>query len=253
MERKQPAYTVGATLNTVRILRYLGSAGEPVRLVRITAELGLNASTCLNILRTLVDEGMVLHQGASKTYALGFGTVELARQALSRSEGLEMVQSLLDEFSRQHGVSIMLWRRINDTHLMAIAYSAAGSLMHIKVDIGTRLPLLAGSMGRVVAASGELDESTLRARFSEVPWHKPFDFDLFLQQVEKARKQGWGSDRGEITAGRHGVSVAVPNGTRITHIVNVALFAHQLDEVQFHSLSQDLVQLAAKIAPLWRH
>lgn len=252
MEQKLPSYTVGATVNTVRILRYLGSAGEPVRLVRITADLGLNASTCLNILRTLADEDMVLHHAETKTYTLGFGAVELSRQALSRSEGIAMVQPLLDDFSRGHGVSVMLWRRIDDSHLMTVAHSGAGSTMHIKADVGSRLPLLSGSMGRVIAAADEFDEATLRARFAEVPWQKNFDFDKFLKQAEDARRKGWGEDRGEIAAGRHGLSVAVPNGPRITHILNVALFADELDEDQLHKVGEGLVLLAHKIAPLWR-
>src|ERR1700756_1386642 len=77
---------VGAVTNAARILGHLGAAPGPLRLTQISRPLGINTSTCLNILRTLVAEGLVRLDGPTKTYRLGRRIVELARDALHRED-----------------------------------------------------------------------------------------------------------------------------------------------------------------------
>lgn len=243
----RPAYTVGAALTTARILRYLGSTGEPVRLVRIAADLQLNPSTCLNILRTLTDEGLVKHQAQTKTYALGLGIIELARSALMRLEQRDLIQPLLDDFSRRHGVTVMLWQRIEEAQLVLTAYSMVGAIVQIRALIGTRVPLLNGSMGRVIAAFGDLDEATLRARFAEVQWQGAIDFETFMEEARVARARRWAIDSGTADAARHGMSAPVIERGPLQRIVSAALFANQLPPNHLQTVGAELAELASEI------
>ena len=53
--------------NAIRILKFLVEAGGPTRSGTISRSLGLNASTCFNILRTLVLEDVVEFDPVMKT------------------------------------------------------------------------------------------------------------------------------------------------------------------------------------------
>lgn len=237
-----PDYTVGAALNAVRILRYLAAAGTPIRLTRIARDLELHASNCLNLLRTLTDAGMVEHDRAAKSYALGMGIMEIAHSLMTRLESPQTVQPLLDAFSQRHGVSVMLWRRASDADLVLVARSTRGMAVHIGAEVGARLPLLTGSMGYVIAGSGIVDEAALRAHFSAVAWGRTDDFESFMAKARTAHEQGWSYGSGD---GRQGLSALVkgPPGASL-RIVNAAMFSADHPRAQLDLMARDLISLA---------
>lgn len=243
---ERPGHTVGAVLSATRILRYLGSVSEPVRLVHIVKELALNKSTCLNILRTLTDAGLVAHNPTAKTYALGFGILELARGALMGLEERTAVQPMLDAFSRRHALSVILWRR-EEQELVVIANSTVGAAVQIKALIGTRVPLLTGSMGRIVAAKCGLDNTTLRARFAEVHGGSLLNFEDFVEEASLVQSQGWAGDSAEVTNIRSGLSAAVESERQVDRIVSLVLIPHQFTPEQLPALGQDLAELGHRI------
>jgi hypothetical protein len=81
--------------NAIRILRLLGEVGRPVRASEVSRELSLNPSTCFNILRTLVHEGLVDFDETGKTYETGYGLQELVSRGLSGSKRLAAVRRLV--------------------------------------------------------------------------------------------------------------------------------------------------------------
>ena len=78
---------VGALVHALRILRHLAAQGTAEGVTTIARATGVNGSTCYNILRTLVAEGVVIFDPATKTYRLGLGLVELAVGVLGANPG----------------------------------------------------------------------------------------------------------------------------------------------------------------------
>jgi DNA-binding IclR family transcriptional regulator len=72
MARPQRIRRVPAVNRAVQILRYLAQHQDPIGVNQLAAELGLVPSTCLHILRVLVDEGLVAAD-TSKRYRMGVG------------------------------------------------------------------------------------------------------------------------------------------------------------------------------------
>lgn len=245
-ESSAPSHTVGAALNAVRILRYLAAAHGPVRLTPIARDLGLHASNCLNLLRTLADEQMVHHDPAAKVYSIGMGVVALAQGALSWHESPQVVQPLLDAFSRKHAISVMLWRRVTDADLMLVGRSVQGASVHVSADIGTRLPVLTGSMGHVIAGAGLMDEETLRRHFEGIAWGRDRDLDHFLEESRRAHEQGWYLGSGE---GWQGLSVLVPASlAEPVRVVNAVMLSSNYPPEFIERLAHDLTLLAGALA-----
>ena len=71
------------------------------------------------------------------------------------------------------------------------------------------VPLLSGSMGRVVAAWG-VPEDVLKARFQESGHQTFLSCKDFMEDVAKARPFGWAVDNGTWQRGIWGMSAPVP-------------------------------------------
>jgi DNA-binding IclR family transcriptional regulator len=233
---------VGAVTNAVRILDHLASSQGPLRLTQISRPLGINTSTCLNILRTLVAEGLVRADGAAKTYGLGRRLVELAREALNHGENLGTLRPAMDSLALKYGVTLMLWGRLDADNLILLAASVGEPMRSIHVELGLRVPLLTGSMGRLFAA--DLGETELRKRFDAVAWQKPLPFEAYLSQVEEAGERGWALDAGYLNTAIWGISAPVAHrGAPIDRTINAALLADQRDPDAIDRIAHDLVLL----------
>ena len=76
---------VPAVSRSIAILRLLGEARPGLGVKAIADRLGLVPSTCLHILRVLVEENLVQIEPATKRYSLAAGMISLARSVLDLS------------------------------------------------------------------------------------------------------------------------------------------------------------------------
>ncbi|MDB5396628.1 MAG: hypothetical protein JWM91_4134 [Rhodospirillales bacterium] len=242
---KQPpiqAGPVGAVANATRILGYLAEEKGPLRLTQISRPLGINNSTCLNILRTLVAEGFVRIDGAGKTYGLGRRIVELAREALNHGENLGTLRPAMDAIALKYGVTLMLWGQLDSDNLILLAASVGEPLRSIHAELGIRVPLLTGSMGRLFAA--ELDPVALRRQFDAIAWQKPLDFDTYLRQVEETAARGWALDAGYLNTAMWGISVPVAHpDAPLDRAINAVLLTDQRDPAAIDRIAHDLISV----------
>ena len=231
---------VGAVANAARILGYLGAAEAPLRLTQISRPLGINTSTCLNILRTLVAEGFVRVDAAAKTYGLGRRIVELARDALNHGENLGAVRPAMEALAQRYGITVMLWGRLDPEHLILLATAVGEPLRSIHAELGMRVPLLTGSMGRLFGAG--LDRKTLRRLFNVIAWQKPLDFETYLLEVEEATDRGWTLDAGYFNTAMWGLSAPASwHGAQIDRVISAVLLADQHDSATIDRIARDLL------------
>ena len=108
-------------------------------MTQVARDLNINPSTCFNLLRTLVHEGLVVFNPDTKTYQIGLGLVEIAHSALNGASLVRLVQPLLDKISVENQVTLTLWQKMQDDRVMLIANSGPGSVISINMNIGQRL------------------------------------------------------------------------------------------------------------------
>src|ERR1700739_459902 len=94
--------------NAIRILRHLTSTGTPPRPPQVARALSINPSTCFNILRTLVSEGVVEFDPLAKTYRPGVGILNLVDQTLNEGQRLERARPLLHDLADRFSVTATL-------------------------------------------------------------------------------------------------------------------------------------------------
>lgn len=155
-------------MKTLRLLDYLGSRDEAVRLSEATADLGANRSTIYQRLVTLIEAGWV-EQTEDGRFQLTMHAVKIAGAALR--------QAGLDE--RSLPVLRQLVADVGETASLAVIHNAepciiqrveAGGVLQARAHLGTSMALPTSASGRVLVAFAAPDEiAALRQAGAEFP------------------------------------------------------------------------------------
>jgi len=207
------AKEVGAVVAATRILRFLATHRRPAGVTEVARSLALNPSTCFNILRTLAAEGLVAFDPVAKTYSPGLGLAELAASALDGVDAVRVVRPHLEALADSFGVTMTLWLRAGPDRVVLVDRAEGSAMVRIHMNIGQRLPLLIGALGRCMAAHAGLPEEELARRYALLRSDALPPFATFLRQVAQARRDGYATDVNNFVSGITTVSAAVRDGT----------------------------------------
>jgi DNA-binding IclR family transcriptional regulator len=244
--------TVKPVSNAINILKDLGQSGAPATLTQIARRLRINTSTCFNIMRTLVAEGVIDFDPVAKTYVIGFGLLKLVRNAISETEHLAAAKPYMHELAERHGVTVCLWRRTGANRIVLVLAEHSSADLRIHVRAGIRLPVLLGSTGRALGPLLELDEAQLRAEFAQLRWAKPISFEAFWREALKSKARGWAMDDGVYSAGILTISAAIRGPTEVLspYSLTVLTFSGRHDEREIAGLGEAVAATARKLFDL---
>ncbi len=232
---------VGALQAGIAVLRHLSAASGSQPLSRIARDVKLNPSTCLNILRTLVQEGYALFDPETKHYSIGVGVLELMSGALGHAGDMRDVRAAMEMISNIENVTITLWRRIRRDRKMLVMETLPPGNMSIKMKPGWRLPLLAGASGRVMAAYTRLSEEELSEQYQQVRMEKRPPFREFMQQAMTVRQTGYAVDNENYTIGATSVAVPVLDGQgEAALVLSATMFSAYFSPERAEILAQEL-------------
>ena len=239
--RKPRIRPVPAVIRTVQILKFLAENPEPIGLSKLAAVLEMVPSTCLHILRVLVDEGLVAVNLETKQYALGTGILMLARSFLSESNLVRMVQPKVDALTRHSGVTSAFIESYGSRHLIATAVGESAEMFSVRMKPGITFPRFSSASGRCVAAYSGLAEAELQARFEVASWANPPAFAQWLREVRAVRERGFAIDDGAYVRGVTVVAVPLLNGAeQLRYCIAAASLAGQLGAGRLEVLVRDL-------------
>lgn len=242
---------VPAVTRAVAILRLLGRGPEALTLKAISQELQMVTSTCLHILRVLVDEGLVKVDPATKRYSLGVGMLALARSVIENNPFPTLVQPVLDRLAQAWSVTTIGVEVSSHDDIVVVALARPDAPFRLHVDVGSRFPAMTSATGRLIAAYSELGAKDVERRFKQARWDQAPDLDTWKKDVEAVRRKGYSIDRGNYISGV--VVVAVPvlgRQGRMTHALVAAGVADQLGSARSQALAKDLLGEAEALSQL---
>jgi len=242
--RQAPAVT-----RAIKILRLLAKSDVPLSGAAIARTLGLVPSTCLHILRALVDEGVVAVNPETKHYTLDAGILTLAGSLLQEESFYRVLQPAIDRIARKFDVTTIALQPLARKHLVVVAISRTERALRLRVDIGSRFPLLISASGRCVAAFGSYSLPELERAFTALRWDEPPSFDTWKRQVEETRRQGYGVDVGNYISGVTIIAAPIldPMG-RIRHILVALGIGEQIERIGIATLGEALREAATDIS-----
>lgn len=206
---ESPAPLVPAVVHAVAILRHLGSASTGLGVTAIARDVGISPSSCFNLLKTLVAEGLVTFSPQTKHYALGPALAELAGVSVGQRDIVQAAAATMQSLADRYGLACGLWRVTATGRLVLVALWESDSTTRIHIAIGQRQPIHAGAAGRAyTAVSGEQRRAVARA-FAAIRWQGDIDIDSYWRQVEETRARGWALDESQFLRGVTSVAAAI--------------------------------------------
>lgn len=230
-----PAIATPMVERTFRLLDILSASEDGLTFSDLARALGTSKGSLHGLLKSL-ERIRVVARGEGRRYIVGPRIYELALAYSQRAGLRRLALPSMDRLAAAIGETIFLGRVEDDGVLIVDRRNAENgpSALHISAAPGTRVPLLAAALGRVVLATwpSARREAYLRAhslpRFTE---RSVTDPDAFLATIATTAESGIGMDREEYLAGVNAVAVPIRGlGGSLAGLLWVVGFATRLDD-----------------------
>jgi IclR family transcriptional regulator, pca regulon regulatory protein len=214
----------------------------------VAAKTGLTRATARRFLLTLVELGYMTTDG--RTFQLSPRVLRLGYSFLSGlgfpSVALPHLERLVAEVDESSEASIL------DGHDVVYVVRVPGTkLMTIAVNVGSRMPAHATSMGRVLLAGlpdHELEDYLASAKLERFLPQTATDVDTLRERILKARADGYAMVDQELEEGL--IAVAVPIHERIHRVVAAINLSTHVGRHTVESVRSDLLPPLQRYAAL---
>jgi DNA-binding IclR family transcriptional regulator len=176
-------------------------------LAEVVGATGLSRTTAHRLLQALERHALLSHERGAG-YRLGPHLARLASGPLHAMPWRELARGPLARLAKATGESAQLYVREGDVRICVEAVESANEL-RTSVPVGARLPLSAGSAGKVFLAwTSAADRERLVEDASALTRRTPTGAKL-TRELATVRSRGWAASAGEREDGVGSVSVPV--------------------------------------------
>ena len=214
----------------IEVLRAFNRENPRLTLSEVAVLTGLTRATARRFLITLVELGYLGNQ--ARYFYLRPKILELGNSYLSSLSFNDVIQQhlneLADELHESASASVLEFPDI-----VYVARASKNRVMTLGLTVGTKLPAVYTSMGRIML--GQISDSELSRYVKEIELEPINSFSIksktsLLAEIKKARQQGWYLLDQELEVGLR--SLAVPIGTHINDTyaaINVSVPASRVN------------------------
>lgn len=235
----------------LEIIETFGADASRQTVSEVAAKTGLTRATARRFLLTLVELGYMTTDG--RTFELSPRVLRLGYSFLSGlgfpNVALPHLEALVAEVDEASEASIL------DGHDVVYVVRVPGTrLMTIAVNVGSRMPAHATSMGRVLLAGlpdDELERYLASARFERFLPHTATDRDTQRERILRARIDGFAIVDQELEEGL--IAVAVPIHDRMNRVVAAVNLSTHVGRHDAESVRRELLPALQHHAKLIEH
>jgi IclR family pca regulon transcriptional regulator len=234
-EPQRPAHFVQSLERGLSVITAFGADSTRLTLSDVARATGLSRAAARRFLLTLVDLGHVSFDG--KHFELTPRVLTLGYAYLSGLSLPAVVEPHLEKLSQRTGESASL--AVLDGHdIVYVARVPTSRIMTVSINVGTRFPAYATSMGRVLLAGladEDLQTYVRTVELERLTSRTVRTTDALLETLEQVRRRGYALSDQELEDGLRSIAVPVRNRTgTVVAAVNVSTHAsrHSRDGVR---------------------
>lgn len=194
----------------VHILEHILEKDEPVTVAEIVSRLDIPKSTAYDLVRTLVDVGILERADRVGSFFLGRKLFELGMAYKSHIDLMKEGSRVVEELRDLTGETVQL--SVLENGMMLVLLKEEGSRpIRIVSRVGSRVPVNWAAAGRLLVS--DFDDAALRDLLWRTVQQSPSgkaitDVEQLAAQIRQFRAQGFGTEVNEVND--HAGCVAAP-------------------------------------------
>jgi len=248
-QRARAAHFVQSLERGLAVIRAFDAHNPELTLSDVARATGLTRAATRRFLLTLVDLGYVRTDG--RLFTLSPRVLELGYAFLSSMTLPEVAEPHLERLVAQvhesSSVSVL-----DADSVVYVARVATSRIMTVSINVGTRFPAHATSMGRVLLAGlapDDLDAYLARAELRPTTRRTVTNVDKLRAAVDRARSQGWAMVDQELEEGLRAVAAPLRDRTgKVIAAINISTHSTRMSLSRMRSdLLPPLLATAARI------
>ncbi|WP_164702898.1 IclR family transcriptional regulator [Modestobacter sp. KNN46-3] len=208
----RPAAFVQSLERGLAVIRAFDAEHTQLTLSEVARQTGLTRAAARRFLLTLVELGYVRFDG--RLFALRPRVLELGYAYLSGLSLPEVARPHMEQLAADLHESCSL-SVLDGEEIVYVARVPTKRIMTVAINLGTRFPAHATSMGRVLLASRPENERERYLQTAQLAALTPFtvtDPDRLRRALEETRAQGWALVDQELEEGLRSIAVPVRDG-----------------------------------------
>ena len=233
----RPTHFVQSLERGLAVIRAFDAEHPALTLSDVARATGLTRAAARRFLLTLSDLGYVTTDG--RLFALTARVLELGYAYLSSLSLPEVaephLERLVAEVHESSSVSVL-----DGEDIVYVARVPTSRIMTVSINVGTRFPAYATSMGRVLLAERpDLDGYLERVELRALSPRTVTSTDALRAELAKVRRQGWALVDQELEEGLR--AVAAPIRDRAGRVVAAVNISAHASRASLESMRRDLV------------
>lgn len=240
---------------SLKILKYIIDANDEINLSDIEKNLGYNSSTVHHLLKTLMEEGFVSQNKATKKYDIGPEIFFAWLGGRKPEKYFSRVTPMLEECAQATGETTNLFIR-DDDQAVCITGCESEQTLRAFLMIGRRIPLTCTAAGRAFLMNleyedikGIVNRSAIEKNFSIAPTNP----EELLKELEASRERGYTIEIDEFEEMITAVGVPVlDHNERVICALSTIAPSVRVDEKRMLLIAKELMHTSRKITEVMK-
>jgi DNA-binding IclR family transcriptional regulator len=187
-------------------------------------QLGINGSTCFNILKTLADHRLLSYDQDTRRYSLGTALIELASMVDDHGQLLTVALEHAERVAADVLQGCLVLRKAADSSFLVIGKAESPRDLKVTASVGDRFPANGAVLGKAwyaFASDEEVERMIAREGLPARSSRAITSYLDFKRELAAVRARGYSTSIGEYLEGHNAVGAAVmgPDGGPVLLLV----------------------------------
>lgn len=246
---KKMTYSAPSVKKAFKILSAISDASNGLGISDLAKKLKIGKSTVHGIAAALEELGLLVRDPLHKKYQLGYSLLELSRKFYKKVELRDIARIPMERLMEKVEESVFMGI-MNGDHITILDVVESHNEMKITSPPGTRLPLLAGAIGKIFLAQFEekkAKEILQKMGLKRYTSKAIVDPKKFFKEVEETKKKGCAIDNEEYLPGVRAVAAPIQTASLPPAAIWVVGFTSSFTDQKMEEVILEIRKAAQEI------
>ena len=193
------------------VLKYVADAARPLGVTEISEGLHFSKTATFRFLETL-EYNHYLYKHSDGRYEIGPQAMYISRRYRANEVVKDALFPIMRALRDRFNLGVQLCT-LTDEEVIVVAYLHSHSVIQIKSEVGTLLPIHTAAAGKLILANmseQRAEHYISRIQFIKTTGHSICDADQFRKEISEVRKKRYAISQGEWNEHTFAIAVKAP-------------------------------------------